>query len=89
MTGAKNTKSEKTVGALVAGLKVLRYMSKVEEPVGVSRVARDLSISPSTCFSLLRTLVSEELLNFNIDCRLLGAWSGVRALKAINDMCMP
>ena len=65
MTGAKNTKSEKTVGALVAGLKVLRYMSKVEEPVGVSRVARDLSISPSTCFSLLRTLVSEELLNFN------------------------
>ena len=65
MTEAKKIKSEKTVGALVAGLKVLRYMSKVEEPVGVSKVARDLSISPSTCFSLLRTLVSEDLLDFS------------------------
>lgn len=56
---------EKLVGALTAGLKVLRYMVRVEGAVGVSQVARELSISPSTCFNLLRTLVHERLLEFD------------------------
>lgn len=61
----EKVKPEKTVGALVAGLKVIRYLINSKEPVGVSKVAKELSISPSTCFSLLRTLVHEDLLSFN------------------------
>ncbi len=61
----KKVGSEKKVGALVAGLSVLRYMVKAPSPVGVSQVARDLGISPSTCFNLLRTLVLEDLIDFD------------------------
>lgn len=57
--------SGKIVGALTAGLKVLHYLVRAEGPVGVSRVARDLDISPSSCFNLLRTLVHERLVDFN------------------------
>ncbi|MDH3279748.1 MAG: helix-turn-helix domain-containing protein, partial [Gammaproteobacteria bacterium] len=53
----KKAGSEKTVGALVSGLKVIRYLVQARSPVGVSQVARDIQISPSTCFNLLRTLV--------------------------------
>lgn len=55
----------KLVGALSAGLKVLHYLVRAETPVGVSQVARDLKLSPSTCFNLLRTLVHERLVDFN------------------------
>lgn len=56
---------EKLVGALMAGIRVLRYLKDAPGPVGVSRVARDLSISPSTTFNLLRTLVHERLAVFD------------------------
>lgn len=63
MAGANG--SEKLVGALTAGLRVLRYLARAESAVGVSQVARDLEINPSTCFNLLRTLVHEGLVNFD------------------------
>lgn len=61
----KKTGSGKKVGALVHGLNVLRYMAQAPQPVGVSQVARDVGISPSTCFNLLRTLVQERLIDFD------------------------
>jgi len=65
MTEKKKVGAEKTVGALVSGLNVLRYMVQAKSPVGVSQVARDVGISPSTCFNLLRTLVQERLIDFD------------------------
>ena len=65
MTEKKKPGSEKKVGALVSGLNVLRYLVQAKLPVGVSQVARDVQISPSTCFNLLRTLVQEQLVNFD------------------------
>jgi DNA-binding IclR family transcriptional regulator len=56
---------EKLVGALSSGLAVLRYLSASSTPVGVSRVARDLSLNSSTCFNLLKTLVHERLVTFD------------------------
>lgn len=61
----KQLESGKLVGALTAGLLILRYLVRAETPVGVSQVARDLKISPSTCFNLLRTLVHERLVIFD------------------------
>src|SRR5690606_8616565 len=61
---AGNT-SGKLVGALAAGLKVLRYLSQATSPVGVTRIARDLNLNPSTCYNLLKTLVQEGLVNFD------------------------
>lgn len=56
---------EKLVGALTSGLAVLRYLSDSDRPVGVSQVARDLNLNPSTCFNLLKTLVHEGFAAFD------------------------
>jgi len=60
---------EKLVGALSNGLSVLRYLSKVNGRVGVTRVARDLDIHSSTCFNLLRTLVHERVVSFDTESK--------------------
>lgn len=57
--------SIKIVGALYSGIKILRYLSACKSPVGVTQVARDLELNPSTCFNLLRTLAHEKLVIFN------------------------
>jgi DNA-binding IclR family transcriptional regulator len=62
---ATSLESGKMVGALIAGLRVLHYLVRAEAPVGVSQAARDLDISPSTCFNLLRTLVHERFVVFD------------------------
>lgn len=59
----------KPVGALVAGLRVVRYLSAANAPVGVTQIARDLDLNPSTCFNLLRTLVQERLAVFDAATR--------------------
>lgn len=56
---------EKPVGALMSGLAILRYLAQVNDPVGVTKVAKDLKLNPSTCFNLLKTLVHEGLINFD------------------------
>ncbi len=72
--------SGKLVGALSAGLKVLNFLVRAEAPVGVSRVARELGLSPSTCFNLLRTLVHERLVEFNPDKKTYVISFGLLAL---------
>lgn len=56
---------DKLVGALSSGLAILRYLSVATQPVGVSRIARDLQLNASTCFNLLKTLVHERLVIFD------------------------
>lgn len=60
-----NVLPDKPVGALINGLAILRYLSSANEPVGVTRVAKDLQLNPSTSFNLLKTLVHEGLVNFD------------------------
>ncbi len=74
---------EKLVGALVAGLRILRHLAAVKQPAGVTHIARQLGLNPSTCFQLLKTLVHEGLLSFdpatktyNLDLGLLELASG-------------
>lgn len=67
----------KLVGALSAGLAVLRYLNETGARVGVSRIARDLGLNPSTCFNLLRTLVHEGLVTFDVDAKTYALGLGV------------
>lgn len=55
----------KLVGGFMAGLSVVKYLVAADAPVGVSKVAKDLDINPSTCFNLLKTLVHVELAEFD------------------------
>ncbi len=68
---------DKRVGALSAGLAVLRYLNQTGTRAGVSRVARDLQLNPSTCFHLLRTLVYEGMVSFDPDTKTYALGLGV------------
>lgn len=57
--------SEKLVGALSSGIKILRYLASASTPLGVTRIAKDLDLNGSTCFNLLKTLVHERLVTFD------------------------
>jgi DNA-binding IclR family transcriptional regulator len=46
-------------------ISILRHLSKSHQPATVTQLARQLSINPSTCFNLLRTLVWENLVDFD------------------------
>lgn len=56
---------DKLVGALSAGLKIIRYLATAPTPHGVTRIAKDLGLNASTCFNLLKTLVHEGLVSFD------------------------
>lgn len=70
----------KLVGALATGLKVLRYLSELNRPVGVSQIARDLKLNGSTCFNILKTLVQEDLIIFLQDDKTYMVGPGLLAL---------
>jgi DNA-binding IclR family transcriptional regulator len=53
------------VGSIVHAIAVLRFLSEAEEQCGVTTIAKSLGISPSSCFNITRTLVSEGLLEFD------------------------
>ena len=68
---------DKRVGALSAGLAVLRYLNQTGTRAGVSRIARDVQLNPSTCFNLLRTLVYEDLVTFDPQTKTYGLGLGL------------
>jgi DNA-binding IclR family transcriptional regulator len=68
---------DRLVGALQAGLRVLRYLCARNTPVGVNQIARELQLNPSTCFQLLKTLVHERLVVFDTHSKMYGAGLGV------------
>lgn len=57
--------SARPVGALVQSLRILRHLTGLGRPEGVSAVARATGVNPSTCFNILRTLAGEGLVVFD------------------------
>lgn len=53
------------VGSIVHALAVLRHLSNSSESQGVTSIATQLQISPSSCFNILKTLVSEDVVEFD------------------------
>src|SRR5260370_31595698 len=51
------------VGSVVNALAILRHLAEGERQ-GVNAIARALSLSPSTCFNILKTLTEEGFLDF-------------------------
>lgn len=61
---ADSMQSGKMVGAVVAAIKILRYMAAVREPLGVSRIAKETDLNTSTTFNILRTLMLSDFVQF-------------------------
>lgn len=53
------------IGSVTQALRIIRRFVDRPEPAGVNALARELGLSPSSCFNLLKTLVSEEFLIFD------------------------
>lgn len=92
--------SYKPVGAILAGLSVLRYMAAAASPLPLSRITRDLGLNPSTCLNILRTLANENYITFDPQSKLYSMGVGVlelvsgalaqggdmRAVRAVTDL---
>jgi DNA-binding IclR family transcriptional regulator len=59
----------KPVGAVVAAVRILRHLAESSEPLSSNRIARELSINPSTCFNILKTLEHEGLVYCDPDSK--------------------
>jgi DNA-binding IclR family transcriptional regulator len=64
---AKEAESAKTVivKPVVNAVRIMRYLSEAGSPARAITIARSLSINASTCFNILRTLVLEEVVEFD------------------------
>lgn len=59
---------------------IMRYLSNSDTPLRSSEIARQLSINPSTCFNILRTLVAEDVVEFDDAGKTYQVGVGLRQL---------
>jgi DNA-binding IclR family transcriptional regulator len=52
-------------GSIVHALTILRHLSRTGGSQGVTAIARELDISPSSCFNILKTLVGQDVIEFS------------------------
>lgn len=74
------TAQRKPSPAVAQAAAILRLLASAGEPAGVTAIARETGISPSSCFNLLRTLVGEGLLDFDDSRKLYSLGLGVLQL---------
>lgn len=66
---AARTRGRSNGGVMVKpvanAVRILRHLSQTGTPERAADIARHLSINPSTCFNILRTLVAEDVVDLN------------------------
>jgi DNA-binding IclR family transcriptional regulator len=74
------------VNSVANALAVLRRLATADRPEGVSAIARNIGISPSSCFNILKTLTTEEFAQFDTDAKTytLGAGAVDLAIAALD-----
>jgi DNA-binding IclR family transcriptional regulator len=76
-----------TVWPVVNTFRILRYLIQSGAPERSVDVARHLSINPSTCFNILRTLVAEEVIDFDPLSKTYSSGQGLARL--VDQMMLP
>ncbi len=71
------------VPAVVQAIRILRHLARSGLPLGVTPIARELGISPSSCFNLLKTLTAEGLVEFDTEDKRYRLGAG------LNDIARP
>ena len=69
-----------TVRPVVNAVSILRYLAHTGAPERAADIARHLSINSSTCFNILRTLVAEDVVDFNPLSKTYSAGLGMARL---------
>jgi len=68
------------VKPVVNAVRILRYLTQKGAPERAADIARHLGINPSTCFNILRTLVAEDVVDFNALSKTYSAGLGLARL---------
>ena len=76
----KKTKPPVIVKPVLNAIRILRFLSALDRPATVTTISRELKINTSTCFNILRTLVSADVLQFQSDTKTYSISSGAIAL---------
>ena len=79
-TDSRAATSPVTVKPVVNAVRILRYLTHTGAPERAADIARHLSINPSTCFNILRTLVAEDVVDFNGRSKTYSAGLGLARL---------
>jgi IclR family acetate operon transcriptional repressor len=56
----------RTGGSIGQAFAIIRHLSKTGQRHGVTAIAKQLQISPSSCFNILKTLVAEDVVEFDL-----------------------
>ena len=80
MVDAKAANCAVTVKPVVNAIRILRYLTHTGAPERAADIARHLAINPSTCFNILRTLVAEDVVDFNALSKTYSAGLGLAKL---------
>jgi DNA-binding IclR family transcriptional regulator len=83
--GAETARAARAAGGVIVkpvvnAIRILRYLTKEGAPARAADIARHLSINPSTCFNILRTLVSVDVVDFNALSKTYSAGIGLARL---------
>jgi DNA-binding IclR family transcriptional regulator len=79
-TIAPTIRADSKAPAITRAAAILRLLGKSEAPLGVNAIARELGLVPSTCLYVLRALVEEELVAFDVDTKRYSLDAGVLTL---------
>jgi DNA-binding IclR family transcriptional regulator len=71
---------ESKAPAISRAAAVLRLLGKSNAPLGVQSIARELGLVPSTCLHVLRALVAEEFVSFDLATKRYSLEAGVLTL---------
>jgi DNA-binding IclR family transcriptional regulator len=61
-------------------IRILRYLAQTSAPERAADIARHLAINSSTCFNILRTLVAEDVIDFNPNSKMYSVGLGLAKL---------
>ena len=59
----------RSVPAVTRAIAILRLLASSRGPLGLNVIASRLGLVPSTCLHILRVLVAEELVTFDVDAK--------------------
>lgn len=95
-TSTLQPKSGKSVGAVVAAVRVLQRLHELPHPLNAGQIARDLSMYRGTVSNILRTLEAEGLVacdaatrTYSIGIRMLEFAHGLLRTSGIMDLVRP
>jgi DNA-binding IclR family transcriptional regulator len=64
------------IGSVASAMSLLRLLSKIDQPLGVNAIARELSLPPSSCFKILKSLLLEDFVEFDVRTKNYSLGSG-------------